>query len=238
MANNFKQDIKVLSSQTDDKCRLGVLGAFSLLQDNMCEYFRALKCDGLNLVPTHNCFFVVAKTKVHFVDDFQWLDRVQLSTEDASVSRVAVNLHTTFLNNLGKVGIDCMQEMCVMDCTSRRLRMVDTTPFPMQNDNCERVRFFEKLPHLEDGQLVGEEKVCYTNIDFYHHTNNVEYVRMLLNYIPSDLKDMQIKDFEIHYLSESKLGDVLKIYYCRKNDALYFEICCDGRDVTRVKITY
>lgn len=236
MANAFKQEVKVLSSKTDEKCRLGVLGTFGLLQDNMCEYFRNLKCDGLNLVPTHNCFFVVSKTKVHFNSNINWLDRVSIVTEDVKVSKVAVDLHTTFDNSAGNQCIDCTQEMCVMDCTSRRLRLVNSTPFPMENVCGDRLKIFEKLQHLDDGECVGDIVVRYSNIDFYRHTNNVEYVRFILDCMPIEMTHREIVDFEIHYLQESRLGDNLKVFFKQIDNIAHFEIRCNNYDIVRARV--
>lgn len=235
MANTFEQKIKVLSSRTDDKCRLGVLGTFHLLQDNMCEYFDSIQCDGLHLVPSHNCFFVVTKTRVHFDKYFKWLDNIKLRTLDKSVSKVAVELQTTFEKD-NTIYIDCMQEMCVMDVGTRKLRLVDTTPFPCGGD-MHRGKSFMKLPALEDEKLVGKTTINNTGIDFYHHTNNVEYVRIILDNIPSELMDKQsIVDFEIHYLLETKLGDTLHVYREIKDSDIYFELRVDGRVATRAKV--
>lgn len=238
MANTFKQDIKVLSSRTDDKCRLSVIGTFNLLQDNMCEYFDSIQCDGLHLVPSHNCFFVVSKTKVHFDKYFNWLDSVKLITEDESASRVTVNLRTRFVDGGGNTRIDCVQEMCVMDAISRKLRLVDTTPFPMDDDAKVRVKYFSKLPSLDDGELVFSTVVKYTNIDFYHHTNNVEYIRIILDGMPSDmLEKLSMEDIEIHYLMETKLGDKLDVFRVVDDRDIYFEIRREDKVISRAKVS-
>jgi hypothetical protein len=62
----YEQPMKVLSSWTDINMELGLAQALSVVQDNMCEYFRELKCDGPTMVPVCNCFLVVTKTKIKF----------------------------------------------------------------------------------------------------------------------------------------------------------------------------
>ena len=78
MNTEFTQTIKVLSTQTDHTTSVGFLQAVSLMQDNMCEYFRNISCDGPTILPTHNCFFVLAKTKLRFVDKPKWLQKIYL----------------------------------------------------------------------------------------------------------------------------------------------------------------
>lgn len=242
MGIEFKQNIKVLSSQTDMNIEMGIVQSIALIQDNMCEFFKNVHCDGMTLIPTHNCFFVVTKTKVHFDRFAKWLDLVEMTTDVSSLSRISVNLKTDFVDvNRKEKFVSCVQEMCAMDNDSRRVRLLNTTPFPNVNDESGvREKVFSKFSQefdIED--LVREVKVDSMNIDIYQHTNNVEYVRLMMSVLDKKFfLDKRITDFEIHYVSESKYGDVLQIYKKELSDGIYFEIRNDDRVVTKALVEY
>ena len=68
---------------------------------------------------------------------------------------------------------------------------------------------------FEDTPLTQIEsvKVRSTNIDFSHHTNNVEYVRFLLNtYSVEQLSNNPVKEIEVCYVSQSYENDELAVY--------------------------
>jgi acyl-ACP thioesterase len=51
------------------------------------------------------------------------------------------------------------------------------------------------------------------DIDFSNHVNNAVYVRDIMNSLSNDFLDkVSITDVEMHYIAESKEGQILKIY--------------------------
>lgn len=242
MVHSTSQDIKVLSSQTHTSTELGVVSALSIIQDNMCEYFEHLKCDGVRLVPSHHCFFVVAKTRVHFHRFPRWLETFEVTTRDDGVSRVAVELATVFVDKIsGELMAECIQEMCVMDSDSRGLRLVDSTPFPMGgNITSARRKFFDRFAYeCTRDDLMCTRTIDCTNIDFYMHTNNVEYIRIMLSTLSTEyLTSHKCTDIEIHYISESRCGDSIDIYQKCDGDTIYFELRKGESIVARAELKF
>ncbi len=59
----------------------------------------------------------------------------------------------------------------------------------------------------------GQVQVKYTNIDFSQHTNNIEYVRFMLDtYSVRELEARPVKEMEIVYTNQSFEDDVLAIH--------------------------
>ena len=63
-----------------------------------------------------------------------------------------------------------------------------------------------------DLPVVDNVKIKYTNIDFSHHTNNLEYIRMIMNtYSVAQIENKEIKEIEIIYSNQSFENDILDI---------------------------
>jgi acyl-ACP thioesterase len=63
------------------------------------------------------------------------------------------------------------------------------------------------------------------HIDMSHHMNNIEYVKLALNvFSASDLELCIPSALEIHYLGESKEGQIMKVFRANHNGATYMRI--------------
>lgn len=228
MDSKFVQNIKILSSQTDSNAQVGILNALSLLQDNMCESFKALNCDGIAMIPTHHCFWAMTKTKIRFDKPLKWLDYSTLDTEICTLSSIRMNMRNNILLPDGSIAIAGKQEMCAMDFDTRKLRLISTTALPKDLDvgmDNTGLAFSKYTDEVSDIDYVYDTRVSCENVDYFGHTNNVMYARFMIQALSLDfLKSTSVKEFEIHYLSESKEGDILKIYKKESDGRIYFEI--------------
>jgi len=237
----YKQDLKVMSSWLDTNTQLGLVGSLQVVQDNMCEYFKKIGSDGPTMIPVCNSFFVVTKTKICFNKFLNWLDGFSLISEVASKTRVKVNLCTDIVASNGQVVASCVQEMCPIDATLRNIRMINSTLFPqdLEPTKTTDISFQRMLFELDEEDFVFEKIVDISNLDFYKHTNNVEYVKFMLSALDLEfVSNMKINDFEIHYISESRFGDKLKVYRRFEENSVLFEIKRNGELVVKGKMDY
>lgn len=243
MRTEFVQDVKVLSTQTDHATEVGVLQAVSLMQDNMCEYFKMLDCDGPTLLPEYQCFFVLSKTKIRFVSKPKWLQKITLKSDLSKLTNVRVNLCHNICNAQGDLMIEGLQELCPMDVNTRKIRAINTIPFPVDadinNDYIQEISFEKFNEEITNDNLVEKIKVNTNNIDYYGHTNNIEYVKFILSTIPSaEFYKMNIKTFEIHYINESREREVLDVFCKKYSNNYYFEIRNDDKIICKSRIVF
>lgn len=91
---------------------------------------------------------------------------------------------------------------------------------------------------LED-DFVYEQKVFVADIDYSRHTNNVIYVKYIVNSLSCEFFDKnQITDFEIHYINESREGEILKIYKKEKESSIEFLIREGEKEIIRASLSY
>ena len=88
--------------------------------------------------------------------------------------------------------------------------------------------------------MVYEKKVHSQDIDFSNHVNNAVYVRDIMNSLSNDfLNKVSITDVEMHYIAESKEGQILKIYKKElENNIIRFLIKEKEREIIRASISY
>lgn len=228
MKNKFKQDIKVLSSMTDSNAKVGPIYALSYLQDNMSEYFKHLGCDGISMLASSKCFWVMSKTKVQFDSLPGWLDMITLETSVQKITPIRLNLSNNILNGDGEIAIRGLQEICAMDSDTRRLKTIKSTLLPSNitpTNESNSLEFSRMDFELGVEKLAKEIVIDSTRIDYFGHTNNVEYAKIFMSTLSgNELKILNPKVFEIHYISESKEGENLQVYKEKIENKYLFEI--------------
>lgn len=79
----------------------------------------------------------------------------------------------------------------------------------------EKIDPAEKLERIAppDGlPLLGERPIYYSDLDFNRHLNNAVYGDILMDFLPAEMRHQKMKRVQICYVSESRLGETLKIY--------------------------
>ena len=243
MKNLCRKRIKIGASQTDFAGGVGLLGALVLFQDNMCEYYKQMTCDGIYMVPKCHAFWALTKTKIRFNKFVNWLDECDIKTDICKLSNIRMNLSSVISNLNGENVIDCIQELCGMDSDTRKFRTVDSIPyFPKDidiSDSFNDLTFSKFDTNIDDNDLCASVIINSSNVDYFGHTNNVEYVKFLYGALDySFLKNIKILDFEIHYLKESSVGDHVSIYLKNFDNFVYFEIKNGSDTLTKARLNY
>lgn len=240
MTNIFERNLKVDASLTDVNIQFGVLPALTVAQDNMCEYFRQIGCDGITMIPVCNCFFVLIKSKIKFFDFATWLDEIKATTELVDKSKIRVSVQTDIKSNGQKLAT-CVHQMCAMDATERTVRAVNST---LMSDELQTTKesllSFDRMSFdLTEEDFVFSHIVNVDNLDFYKHTNNLQYVRFMISALSLDFVENHIvDDFEIHYIAESRYNDELKLYRRIEEDRVLFQINKGDNCITKAVLRY
>ena len=183
MKKELINKIKMPASLIDVNAKLGAVNAITCMQDNMCEYFKILGCDGITMIPICNAFFVITKTILKFVGDVDWLDEIDLHSYISKRSNIRINVSNHIYKNGNPVVLG-LQEMCAVDDSDRRLRMVDSTLFPRDIEVVEfdELKFSKMMVEFDEDDFVKDITIDVRHLDFYKHTNNVEYAKFILMY--------------------------------------------------------
>ena len=242
MENKYKRKFFIGYTNCDRKISLSLLDSFYLIQDMMTEYFGFLKSDNIILKRENNAIWVLTKTKVHFNNLPVWRDVVEGTVFTTNIKPIRIGTETQFKDKDNNILFYANQETCAIDLDDRKIKKISTVNYPKDLEIIEGINK-EKYLKLNDeftiDDKVSEQIVHSTDIDFSHHTNNVSYIRFILNSLSSEFLDnCKVTDFEIHYINETKEGQKLEIYRKLKDTDVDFLIKENDREIVRANLKY
>ncbi len=242
MKVEYKKEYKINYTEVDQNLKLGLVEAMTLPQNMVTEYFESFKSDNIILKEQNNAIWVVSKAKIHFYQYPNWRDIIYGRSYTTKVKPIRVEMETTFKNKEGENLFAVKQESCAIDLKTRKIRKVETVNYPLDMETEENViqePYLKLSETFSDNDFVYEQKVFSTDVDYSRHTNNVVYVKYIANVLSCEFLDNnQITDFEIHYINESKEGQILKVYKKEKENSMEFLIKEKEREIIRASLDY
>lgn len=196
----------------DPSGKLSVVGALTLIEDAVTATMAQLQIDGITVRKNYGALMVFSKNHVRWLQPIAWQDEITVECFVAAKSAVRMNVDVC-VKKAGVVALYARTEICAVDCETGRIRRLDTVGVGDQVRVVRAPLELEWVPLSGDGQLVDTVAVRTSNIDYAGHTNNVEYIRLLLNTLTLDeWRGLAIKELQVAYLNQSFLGDKLSIY--------------------------
>lgn len=236
----FERERDICSAYLDSSLHLGIAQSQLLIQDGITECFEKIGCDGIVYREQFNAFWVFTRMKIKFIKRPVWRDIVKVKTFPINNAGVRTCVNTEITDLQGQQLIVANQEACVLNLETRRPIRLTTLPFP--NKDFPEAVFnspFEKFD-ISDAVKVYEQRIHSQHIDMSKHTNNVEYAKFALNVFSDDfLQKNEIKEIELHYMGESREGELLEIFHKKVDDSTHFcQIRCGERKVFEMSILF
>ncbi|MBQ7973378.1 MAG: hypothetical protein IJ295_00230 [Clostridia bacterium] len=230
----------------DPKGCLSLLGALTLVEDVVTVTLDKVHINGFQMRRNYGAVMVFSKNQVKFLETIKWNEKVTISCFVSSKSMARMNVDVCVKNQVGIIVMYARTEVCAVDINTGRIRRLDAVGIGDEVRVTRPLIEMEWTPLTGKGALVDTVKVRTGNIDYAGHTNNVEYVRLLLNTFTLDEWRGEIapREIQVAYLSQSFLGDSLSIYCENRNlesnpskERLY-TIKKDAQDVLRCAIRW
>lgn len=237
----FESEREISSAFIDSSVRLGIAQAVLLIQDNLTECFGFLNCDGVVYREKFNVFWVFTKTKLHFERRPDWREITTVRTFPIDNAGMRTHVNTVICDKADNNLILANQEACVLSLETHRPVKLTTLPYP--SDSFPKAVFsepFEKFSvEFGNSDFVFEQVIRSSFIDMSHHMNNIEYIKLALCVFSDDfLQANEISDLEVHYLGESKEGQILRVYKKEFENAFFIQIKESERLVFEMKIVF
>ena len=207
---------KLPASLCDAEVKLSAVGAFQLVEDMVTELMGAMKIDGVTCMRQYGAMWVFVRNKIEFRQPIAWMEAYTAESYISSFSNVKLLIDTLLKKPDGTIALASRLELCAVDLETKKIRksstvgLGDNTPAEQPEIDISFSR--EKFLPVE---LLEEISSRSSDIDYCHHTNNISYIRYLVNqYSVKDLADRPIKAIEVQYVNQTHEGDGLAVYRC------------------------
>lgn len=236
----YEKQTYVTGSMCDGKLQLSVLAADEIVENAVTELMGDLGIDGIVAKEKYKAMWVIVKNNMCFIRRPAWREKFTVYCYISKHSTVKLNVDTIVKAEGGEMLLKSRLELAAIDLETGKIRKAETVGFtedmenPVETEGLE----FSRFPK-ETGELTESVIVRSTSLDYCYHTNNIEYVRFVLNtYGIEQFKQHEPKQVEIHYGNQSFEGEKLDINKLSTEDGDLFSITRDGSLITSCRINW
>lgn len=232
---------RVSSSISDADTNLSVIGIFQAVQDAVTELLGKLKMDNPTMRKQYNALWLFTRNRAKLFNPLRWGEEFTVTAFVSSITHATLSVDVSIKNADGVLCAYSRVETCALGLTAMRilrLQSIDAIA-DVTIEQPETDVTFTKFDCSPTAQ-VDTVRVGSTNIDMSQHTNNVEYVRFIINsYAVKELRDKPIREIEIRYINQSYENDVLTVYKqaCGDDKDVLLLRCAD-KDVVKCEVLF
>lgn len=234
----FQKQRTITSAYVDSSCKMGIAQTVLMVQDNFTENFAAFRQDNF-AVKEKGGYWVISKAKFKFMSRPFWRDKVVTTSFPTCNALIRTNENTIITTTDGEPIVFAEQEVCCLDLERHRPMKLSAVDFPTEGfPEAILSDAYDRFNEVAlDYQEVYQQTVLPQHIDMSHHMNNIEYVKLALNvFSVEDLEQCVPSEMEVHFLGESREGEVLRIFRADHNGATYMKILEGIRTVFEMKM--
>ncbi len=235
MNNTYKIDYKVKYSEVDSNYRMRLDYIVTHFQDITGLHSTEMEVDGKTLLEKSNAFWVLTKFKlrIHRFPEFD--ESVEIETWPTVAKGVRFGRDYV----IGKDGtplISGTSDWCTLDYETRKPRRVDSIHYPHtmphREDRSDAGEILRIRESVEDADINHKYRSSFVDIDTNKHTNNIAYLRMILNcFTPEEFNELPLDELQISFLSQTFYGDEITIYKKKTDYGFYIEGQCKETSV-------
>lgn len=165
---------------------------------------------GVTQINSDNHTWVLSRLAIEFAQMPKMGDRLEIRTWVSDAERLLSTRNFEVSNDSGEVVAVATSRWSMIDLSTRRAINLSTM----------EMECVDELPPIDpprrvdttSTQLVAQHRAAYSDIDFNCHVNTLRYIDMMLDAMPFErLQDGRVARLDIHFMRESKIGELLSI---------------------------
>ena len=219
--------------------RSGVKGTFDLVQDYLTEMMGDLGIDGVSLRERYGCVWIFTRNRVEIDRELDWMESYTAESYISSAKGAKMTVDTVLKDKTGAICVYSRIEMCALDLKTQRIRRIRDVGITSDThvESPEREIAFSRLKH--EGLTDLETRVVKSgDIDFVQHTNNVSYVRFIMDtYSVAALRERPVRTIEVRYAGQTHEGDTLTIRKAQQDGRELFDVVLGDTVAVECEIT-
>ena len=222
----------VPASMCDGTTRLSALALLQLEEDAVTELMGDLHIDGLTAMREYDAMWVFVKNSVRVFRRPAWREKYRLRSFVSGHSSAKLLIDTELSSTENHEPLfHARLELCALDLQTGHIRKAVTVGVS-DDMPCEEALSelsFNRFPKC-DSALMETVRVRSTNLDYCSHTNNIEYLRFILNtYAARTFEEREISRIEIHYGNQTFEGDEIAVFKHSDMQTEYFSLVSNGK---------
>lgn len=241
MKNTYTERLTINDTEIDFEAKVPVTELMRLIEVATFNHSDKIGLDHDTMEERDKAFWVVSKIKMKFKGDVHSQDRVTVKTWTQTPGMIRFTRFCT-LKVRSSVKVLSSSEWCCLDYDSRKLRKASTIKYPdleMEETKELDLKYSNLKMDVDESDYVYTKKVRSTDIDINNHTNNLKYNFIAMDALDiGELKAIDMKEYEIYFVNESKYGDEIRVYKKKVKDYIYIEGKIEDKSVFRVVIKY
>ena len=230
------------ASYCDADVKLSVVGAFQMVEDLVTEMMGELGIDGLVCIRDFGAMWIFVRNRIELLRDLKWKEEYTAECFISMIGKGKLHVDTLLKTADSSAAVFSRLEMCAVDLKTGALRKMETVGLG-GNITAEESEYEMKYERgkFSPEQLLDTVTVRSSDIDYLHHTNNISYIRYLVNqWSVEELSQKPIRAIEVQYTGQTHEGDELQIWSCTNADTSSesesFAIMQDGKSVMNCKV--
>ena len=219
------------ASICDPNVKLGVTGTFDLVQDYLTEMMSRMEIDGVSLRAKYGCVWVFTRNRTLIERELVWNEPYTAESFISSAKGAKMTVDTALKDENGNICVYSRVEMCAMDLRTLKIKRIREVGID-ENTHAEEPLMPLEFSRMKHEGLRELEKITVRSgdIDFIQHTNNVSYVRFVMNtYSVKELRERPVRAIEVRYAGQTHEGDVLSIRKGYEGEKELFDIAYKDR---------
>lgn len=205
----LKKDFEINSFLVNFKGQLGLFALLNTIQDAAWEHANVLGF-GFDSISKKSLIWALTRQKLIMKRWPKWGS--QISVETWIRPNDGYNLREFHIFEGDELIGESTTSWLTLNSETRRPAKFDRGDFNLYQENKALTFVAQKVPVLKEYQKLATFDVRNSDIDVNRHVNNTRYAQWILDSIPQQWhKDYLLKEYEINFLAETKLGDRILI---------------------------
>lgn len=241
MNNSYKTTHTVKYSEVDSNYNMRLDWVVSDLQDITGLHSEEMGIDGPTLLEKSNAFWVLSKLKLKIKRMPRFDEHLEMETWPVTYGGACFGRDYAIYKEGEKIVMGT-SKWCTLDYDAKTLRKGTSVCYPHdmlhREDRSGAGEFVRIKENVSDEDYNHTYCSAFIDIDTNKHTNNIAYLRMILNaFSPEEFSTMQMDEFQINFVSQTFYGDEIVIYKKKIDGGFYVKGEHDGRTVFNSLIT-
>ncbi len=226
MKNYYLEKKTIDDTSLDYEFKVPLTEIMRLIETTIFNHSGNIGLDHKTMRENSNAFWVVTKIKLQFKSNIKSGDKINISTWTHPLGQVRA-CRDMMIKSGNTIKVKGSSEWCCLDINTRRLMKLSNIVYPDLDMVCNDktgLEFTNMRLNVEKDDYIYTRTIRSTDIDINNHTNNLKYNFMAMDaFSVEELRNMDIKEYEIYFVNECHEGDNVDIYRKRDKDYYYIE---------------